>query len=578
MMSRHSDNAFMTADVPGEDDTEEKDLESPEQLRREAVPHQHQPELLLPFSLQQLSGKQELGRAPAMDWLSELVGCEKGDRATDMTVTGREDCRTSNAVTGEEEGVVVKDDKSTKMRKVMTSTMIGEDEQEIIMKDISVIHTRKSIDPRLSKVLTETVTEGLGDQEQHASSLSISPSSILTVLSSETIEVTESEVESVPSLPLICQYPPKPHAGSICVRLPDFLTLAEGTFLNDIIIDFYLSYLFGEKLNKSRRDNIHIFSSHFFKRLSVDPVEGSMMANLEKMSILSLVQIRHMRVQNWTKSTNLAEKKLVIFPICKNSHWFLVLAVLTTKKYLLVVMDSLGGDNKEDVNLIKEYLIIELNTQRQNKNLQPESMRVVRPSLPQQDNFTDCGVFLLHYVEKILERPELFFSFEDEDLSNLFTKSEVDRKRSSVARLIRQLSEEQTLSGEAADLPYLFGEDAEEIVNAGDVLRQLIQSELDKLSPLTSSSGEYVNIESAVVVPSPASTRVPPVSKKFRLANPKTIPQLSLYTQTEYYRGKPSSERMFDDLLEEEEGRDNTRWKVKLGRKKYQLPVGSNVL
>ena len=139
-------------------------------------------------------------------------------------------------------------------------------------------------------------------------------------------------------------------------------------------------------------------------------------------------------------------------------------------------MDSLGGDNKEDVNLIKEYLIIELNTRRQNKNLQPEIMTVVRPSLPQQDNFTDCGVFLMHYVEKILERwerkrrtskfdissfdrPELFLSFEDEDLSNLFTKSEVDRKRNSLARLIRQLSEEQTLSGEAADLPDLSGND-----------------------------------------------------------------------------------------------------------------------
>ena len=109
------------------------------------------------------------------------------------------------------------------------------------------------------------------------------------------------------------------------------------------------------------------------------------------------------------------------------------------------------------------------------------------------------------------------------------------------------------------------------------MLRQLIQSELDKLSPLPSSSGEDVHIESAVVVPSPASIRVPPVAKKFKLASQQIVPQLRLYTQAEYYRGKLSSERMFDDLLQEE-GRGNTRWKVKLGRKKYQLPVGSNEL
>ena len=138
-----------------------------------------------------------------------------------MTVTGREDCLTSKAVTGGEEGVVVKQQKSTKMRKVMTSTMMGEYEQESIMEDISVIQTRKSIDPRLSKVLTSdsdnvtagsrTVNEGLVDyQEQYSSPLSLIPSSILTTLSAETetIEVPESEVESVPSLPLICQYPP----------------------------------------------------------------------------------------------------------------------------------------------------------------------------------------------------------------------------------------------------------------------------------------------------------------------------------------------------------------------------------
>ena len=103
--------------------------------------------------MQQHSGKQVLGRAPAVHWLSELVGSEEGDRVTDMTVTGREDCLTSKAVTCVEEGVVVKQLKSTKMRKVMTSTMMGEYEQESIMEDISVIQTRKSIDPRLSKVL-----------------------------------------------------------------------------------------------------------------------------------------------------------------------------------------------------------------------------------------------------------------------------------------------------------------------------------------------------------------------------------------------------------------------------------------
>jgi hypothetical protein len=31
-------------------------------------------------------------------------------------------------------------------------------------------------------------------------------------------------------------------------------------------------------------------------------------------------------------------------------------------------------------------------------------MRLVKPKKPLQDNFTDCGVYLLHYVEKIFSK------------------------------------------------------------------------------------------------------------------------------------------------------------------------------
>jgi Ulp1 family protease len=37
------------------------------------------------------------------------------------------------------------------------------------------------------------------------------------------------------------------------------MTLEEGEFLNDIIIDFYLTYLHKQFLNKEDRDNIYVF-------------------------------------------------------------------------------------------------------------------------------------------------------------------------------------------------------------------------------------------------------------------------------------------------------------------------------
>ena len=36
--------------------------------------------------------------------------------------------------------------------------------------------------------------------------------------------------------------------------------------------------------------------------------------------------------------------------------------------------------------------------------LERSDIRAVKADVPLQDNFTDCGVYLLHYAEKLLER------------------------------------------------------------------------------------------------------------------------------------------------------------------------------
>ena len=37
-----------------------------------------------------------------------------------------------------------------------------------------------------------------------------------------------------------------------------------------------------------------------------------------------------------------------------------------------------------------------------------KSMRVVRPVKPEQTNYSDCGIYLLHYVEKIFNRSDFY--------------------------------------------------------------------------------------------------------------------------------------------------------------------------
>ena len=283
--------------------------------------------------------------------------------------------------------------------------------------ELSSIHSSEAggsmLVPRVDRemITEERVEETESEDENWYFNSSDKDPSLLQAQSPHTILIPDNDSEAVPdpdhhpgTTPHLCQYPPPPHTGGLCLTIPDYLTLSKGTFLNDAIIDFYLLYLFREKLSAKMKDEVFLFTSYFFKRLSTEPVVGSMMDIMERESKLTLAQKRHHRVHTWTKKTKLTHQQLVIFPICKSSHWFLVTAVITSDKIFLVVMDSLGGDNMEAVNLIKEYLFIELSKDVISLEAVNKMVKVVHPSLPQQDNHTDCGVFLLHYVEKMLER------------------------------------------------------------------------------------------------------------------------------------------------------------------------------
>ena len=119
----------------------------------------------------------------------------------------------------------------------------------------------------------------------------------------------------------LCEFPPgeKKTKDSVTVCVQDYKSLEYDTFLNDIIIDFYLTYLFYEKLPAEDRSSVHIFSTMFYKRLT----------NSYKNDVTGLnsAEKKHARVKAWTKNVNLFEKKILVFPICYQNHWFLIIAV-----------------------------------------------------------------------------------------------------------------------------------------------------------------------------------------------------------------------------------------------------------
>ena len=232
-------------------------------------------------------------------------------------------------------------------------------------------------------------------------SCALSSSTVDTVL-----ELSDGEtVLSSPQPGSVCQYPTI-SSDRVYITIKDYTTLDQGTFLNDIMIDFYLKYLHKEILAQPDQAKVHIFSTMFYKRLTVDPEEGSKMYRLEKNSNMSMVEKRHKRVKRWTKNFQLFDKNLVLIPICEYSHWFMVVLVRPGgEQPCMMLLDSLSGDNTRAVDIVKKYLEIEGREEVGEKVLTNlKKLKVVRPNIPLQNNGFDCGVFLLHYAEKMLER------------------------------------------------------------------------------------------------------------------------------------------------------------------------------
>merc|ERR1719342_288274 len=112
----------------------------------------------------------------------------------------------------------------------------------------------------------------------------------------------------------LCQYP-QGQLGSVTVTLEDYKTLAAGTFLNDVIIDFYLKYLQYSVFDEADKNRAHIFTTFWFSRLTSKP--SPIEARKDP------VVRRHDRVKRWTRKVNIFEKDFVVVPINENYHWYL---------------------------------------------------------------------------------------------------------------------------------------------------------------------------------------------------------------------------------------------------------------
>ncbi|XP_062863720.1 sentrin-specific protease 7 isoform X2 [Trichomycterus rosablanca] len=121
-----------------------------------------------------------------------------------------------------------------------------------------------------------------------------------------------------------------------------------------------------------------------------------------------------------------------------------VLGSIPSKQFCILIMDSLSCSSKPAVvQVLQEYLEMEWWVKKGSvQSFGKGAMKGWSLQVPQQDNFTDCGLFLLQYVESFITNPPQLFHHAM-DLSGWFPLKLVKKKRERMKRLIYKLHHQQ---------------------------------------------------------------------------------------------------------------------------------------
>ncbi|XP_034555316.1 sentrin-specific protease 6 isoform X2 [Notolabrus celidotus] len=122
------------------------------------------------------------------------------------------------------------------------------------------------------------------------------------------------------------------------------------------------------------------------------------------------------------------------------------------KQPCILIMDSLRGPARSTVvKTLREYLEVEWDVRKgSERSFGKDVMKGSSPRVPQQDNFSDCGVYILQYVESFFENPIPSFHLPV-NLSEWFPQPRMRTKREEIKDLILRIKEQQELDKKGSD-------------------------------------------------------------------------------------------------------------------------------
>ncbi|KAG5874832.1 hypothetical protein JTB14_009289 [Gonioctena quinquepunctata] len=110
----------------------------------------------------------------------------------------------------------------------------------------------------------------------------------------------------------------------------------------------------------------------------------------------------------------------------------------------ILIFDSLAGANRSRVvATLRDYLTCEYKAKLGKERIYDKNIiKGANPKVPQQNNFTDCGLYVLQYVEQFFKDPIKDYHIPIKEIKNWFEEITVTKKREDLAILIKSLMRE----------------------------------------------------------------------------------------------------------------------------------------
>lgn len=263
------------------------------------------------------------------------------------------------------------------------------------------------------------------------------------------VEATTHEEPQLPELgkdTTIC-YPSRDVPDPIEISFGDIDNLGPGAYLSSTIINFYIRYLQQQAAPNNREIcDCQFFNTYFYRKLT------------EAISDKESSEVGFLKFRRWWRGVDIFQKAYVLIPIHEQVHWSLVIICIPDKEDesgpIILHLDSLGLHSSSLVfKNIRRFLNEEWNYL--NKKVAPSDLPISgkvwndlpnrigakKISVPQQENDSDCGLFVLYFIERFIEEaPE---RLKTKDLSMFSQKWFKPEEASGLRPKIRNLLIEQ---------------------------------------------------------------------------------------------------------------------------------------